>query len=57
MAKYKGHATENVVDGLRRLLDEELIPQVDLYTWQGFREQHVWTLEMDDLYKSNYTAM
>lgn len=46
-----------MLEGLKKLFDEVLLPQVDSYMWQGFREQHIWTLEMDDLYKSNMTAM
>ena len=57
MIKYKGSATETVVEGLRKLFSEVLLPTVDLSVWAGVRENQIWTLEMDDLYKANLPAM
>ena len=57
MTKFKGHGAETVVEGLKKMFEEVLLPQVDLYMWNGFREKQIWTLEMDDLFKSNLVAM
>lgn len=57
MTKYKGAHTENVIDGLKKLFDEVLHPRVDLYSWMEWRKDRLWTLEVDDLYKTNMIAM
>lgn len=56
--KYKlGGITKNVFDGLKILLEEVLVPKYDNYVWMPLRENKLWCLEIDDLYKTNLLAM
>ena len=36
---------------------EDLEPRYDNWIWMGWRQERLWTLEMDDLYKTNLAAM
>lgn len=38
-------------------MDEVLIPKYNNYTWMPWREENLWTLDVDDLFKTNLTAM
>ena len=56
--KYKNQGlTDTVYEGVVKLLDEVLIPKYNNYIWMGWRQDQLWTLEVDDLYKTNLTAM
>ena len=56
--KYKNQgATETVYEGVVKLVSEVLIPKYNNYIWMGWRTDHLWTLEVDDLYKTNLAAM
>jgi len=41
------------MEGLRVLIDEVLKHKCDISSWQEWRVQKLWTLEVDDLYRSN----
>ena len=56
--KYKQSGlTETTLDGLKILIEEVLEKKYDNYIWHGWRTENLWTLEIDDLYRSNLTAM
>ena len=38
----------------KRLLNETILSQNIVEKWQEFRENYIWTLEVDDLIKANY---
>lgn len=39
------------------LIEEVLMPKYDNYIWQGWRTDLLWTIEVDDLYRTNLAAM
>ena len=56
--KYKlANITKSVFEGVKILIEDVLIPKYDNYIWMPFREQKLWCLEIDDLYKANLIAM
>lgn len=58
MNKYKNQGiTDTVYEGVVKLVKEVLKPKYNNYLWMGWREDYLWTLEVDDLYKTNLTAM
>lgn len=55
--KYKqNNLTETVYEGVKLLIDV-LKKRYDNYIWMGWRQDLLWTLEMNDLYKTNLTAL
>ena len=49
----KKHESTNA-GALERLLKTYIIPNtIEHMEWQPFREQQLWNLDMDDLFKSN----
>ena len=45
---------ENVSDALERLLRNYILPNtIEHMEWQPFREQYLWNLDLDDLFKAN----
>lgn len=48
--------TETVYEGLQKVMDI-ITKKYDNYMWMGWREEELWTLEIDDLYKANLKAM
>jgi hypothetical protein len=56
--KYKlGNITKSIYEGVKILIEDVLIPKYDNYIWMPFREQKLWCLDIDDLYKANLIAM
>jgi len=58
--KYKNQGlTDTVYEGVVKLISEVLVPKskADLHRWMGWRKDNLWTLEVDDLYKTNLKAM
>ena len=56
--KYKlGGITDTVYSGLEKLVEEVLEQKFSVYNWMGWRETKLWTMEIDDLYRSNLLAM
>ena len=43
-----------IADSLEALLEEYILPNHPLlFDYKGWREEHLWTLEVDDLYREN----
>ena len=40
-------------ESLERLIYETLIPNFDVYNWQGWRQKVLWTLEVNDILYAN----
>lgn len=59
MVKYKETGeTETVLEGVKILINDVLKKHYeDNYPWMGWREEKLWTIEFDDLYKTNLAAM
>jgi len=56
--KYRLNKIEpNVLEGLKHLINRDLKGRYDNNTWHPWRENHLWTLDIDDLYKTNMRAM
>jgi hypothetical protein len=43
-----------VTSAFKRLISETILSQNIVEKWQEFRENYIWTLEVDDLIKANY---
>lgn len=56
--KYKQTGVvETTFEGLKKLMDEVLRPLNDNADWMPWRTERLWTLDIDDLYKTNLAAM
>jgi len=49
--------TETTLEGLKILIHDVLEKKYDNYIWHGWRTEHLWTLDIDDLFRSNLAAM
>ena len=49
---------DTVAEGTRRIIEEFMIPNTcERMPWQEWREERLWNLEIDDLYKANKKGM
>lgn len=48
--------TDTVYEGLQKVM-AIITKKYDNYQWMGWRQEELWTLEIDDLYKANLKAM
>lgn len=50
--------TKTVAEGTRRFIEEHLIPNsTERMPWMEFRENRLWNLEVDDIFKGNKRAV
>jgi hypothetical protein len=52
--------TSNTIDGVKILIKDVLCPKYEEnenWIWMGWRQEELWTLEMDDLFKANKVAL
>ena len=43
-----------MAESTEKMITEYIIPNsIQHMDWQSFRDDHLWTLEVDDLYKAN----
>ena len=43
-----------IADGLERLITEHILPTKDTgYTWQAFRNDHLWEYQVNELFETN----
>jgi len=41
-------------DAVRKILKESIVPNtIEVMEWQGFRDNQLWCLDVDDLFKAN----
>ena len=56
--KYKQTGVvETTFEGLKKLMEDVLRPLNDNADWMPWRTEQLWTLDIDDLYKTNLAAM
>jgi len=56
--KYKQTGvTATTFEGLKKLVEEVIRPMNDNADWMPWRTEKLWTLDIDDLYKTNLAAM
>lgn len=56
--KYKQTGlTSTTLDGVKTLIEKVLKPKYDNWVWHGWRTEQLWTLDIDDLFKANKSAM
>ena len=53
-AKYvETGACKNVDQAFKKLIEECIFPNLALHEWQQWRSVHLWTIEVDDLFRAN----
>ena len=60
IADFKYRQTKlkpTTLEGIKELVNGVLKPRADDWIWMGWRKEKLWCLEIDDLYRTNLTAM